>query len=1029
MGRKLRAFISSTQKDLFNERAAVIKCLEDLNIDPVNAERWQPDGKKPWDRIEKEIKTSDIFILILGYSYGRIPTDGPGSELKISITHLEFRTAREEGKGEKKILPFLKRLDYETDPKSNDAKKRDSFRAEVRDWAKGYLAGTFEAATDLAEKVTQSVSRLLDEYQLRVLAQDLLGSSPTVKKYIPLTLTKHQKGLRKDWKEAFSTPEFHLVHAASGCGKTTLLKHIASQWLSEAPESDGFIPFYLHLVDLQTATLVQVLQQKFLQCTSQPGNRLPRLLQKLQDEGRLVYLLDGYDQVEDGDDILDRNRADWEKCIVVVATRKPSDATLSAYAARKNFTVWALDPVSPKQANEYLRDFAGSGWVSGLRKNRSTREMLRIPLFLEMLAAVKPDDPSANLNDARLIGHYWDWQTHQEDQARKAGGRKAVTQSDWYQLKKQLVDSAWRLALDGCIERFKDLDEETVKRMEPLRKLFAELDLKKFDFVSIEADGGCFRHQSFQAYLAATAIASELRTADSTSIVLSQVLEQFDNRFPERFRPSLKINQQLSFWQEACGFVPAVLGEAFGGDEGTVEYREWEPGIWNLVRSLAGHGLFLLAWRVVLRAQEDGKLESYENGWREVLWQIVRYRRDSEDHFPLEDRRWLYDPLPGAVAAIDRWVANKEDRTLREGLGHALKQLKGPLIQTLGMYELMMAYLEWPGGDSDLDLFRAPFVIGKSDGNVRLLDTRKRFLTGGECYDGSSRNIASIKFDRPGTTLLVADDGRFGEWLQQEFTSSGEDPDIGELLEEFAYNSYAKDSNPHTEPFCRWLGERFVQYVLENKTPPQDVSLRIFDADWNRGIRETVRNLSLESFQKLVEISRAMLGSPDLKRQIAAAVLLGRIVHRIKDQECKLNLFKEPAWQLFQNAAAQGDIDLAYTGYHEAARFVDEYEKVCTLQNHIKRYYPEEIRWFDPYVSGDQIDFVLRHIGDESPYPRKKWLYCFEVPMLLEHGTNAAGKNVDTVLDECAKPAGALRNFEAEALTWARNAVDCMRRL
>jgi hypothetical protein len=160
---KLRVFISSTMKDLVNERRAVEKQLRAFNIEPVNAEGWLPDGTKSWERIEREIRSSDVFVLIVGERYGWIPDKGPKSGLGRSVTHLEADEARALGLP---VLPFLKELAYETGRRSGEAKRRDAFRAEVGSWDSGHFIAKFDDAFDLAEKVGGAVIGLLtDEFQ------------------------------------------------------------------------------------------------------------------------------------------------------------------------------------------------------------------------------------------------------------------------------------------------------------------------------------------------------------------------------------------------------------------------------------------------------------------------------------------------------------------------------------------------------------------------------------------------------------------------------------------------------------------------------------------------------------------------------------------------------------------------------------------------------------------------------------------------------------------------------------------------
>lgn len=163
MSRKLRVFISSTMRDLMNERDAVCHKLNGFNFEPVNAEDMLSDGRSSWEKLSSEINTCDIFILILGDRYGWIPDNGSKSEERVSITHLEFKQAISLNIP---ILTFLKELPYDAERDSEDAKKRDSFREEVRSWEKGKFISNFKLASDLADSVGRAIILMLsDEFQ------------------------------------------------------------------------------------------------------------------------------------------------------------------------------------------------------------------------------------------------------------------------------------------------------------------------------------------------------------------------------------------------------------------------------------------------------------------------------------------------------------------------------------------------------------------------------------------------------------------------------------------------------------------------------------------------------------------------------------------------------------------------------------------------------------------------------------------------------------------------------------------------
>lgn len=159
MSHALKVFISSTMKDLKNERAEVVHRLKGLNFEPLNAESWLPSGGTPWKTIEGYIDECHVFVLILGETYGWIPQAGYGAGSNKSVTHLEFDYARKLGKT---ICVFRKRIDHpgiripEEDEESNLR-----FHEEVMNWDGGYMRTTFELARDLSENVAKSVCGIL----------------------------------------------------------------------------------------------------------------------------------------------------------------------------------------------------------------------------------------------------------------------------------------------------------------------------------------------------------------------------------------------------------------------------------------------------------------------------------------------------------------------------------------------------------------------------------------------------------------------------------------------------------------------------------------------------------------------------------------------------------------------------------------------------------------------------------------------------------------------------------------------------
>lgn len=161
MPRRLRVFVSSTMLDLRNERRAVRNRLLEFNFEPVNAEDMTPNGMASWTRINAELEECDVMILLLGDSYGWVPTSGPDAGADKSVTRLEFERARELGLP---VLSFI-RNDFSANT-AKERRRREDFRRLIEDWETGVFRATFNLADDLAEEVGRAMIELLSGHFL-----------------------------------------------------------------------------------------------------------------------------------------------------------------------------------------------------------------------------------------------------------------------------------------------------------------------------------------------------------------------------------------------------------------------------------------------------------------------------------------------------------------------------------------------------------------------------------------------------------------------------------------------------------------------------------------------------------------------------------------------------------------------------------------------------------------------------------------------------------------------------------------------
>ena len=123
---KYQVFISSTYKDLEEERESIIKAVLEMYHIPIGMEMFSAEDEEQWEIIRRTIEVSDYYVLILGLRYGSKTSDG------ISFTQKEYEYALE-----KKIpvLAFIMSDDVSL-PKSrrdDDLSDINAFRSTVLD--------------------------------------------------------------------------------------------------------------------------------------------------------------------------------------------------------------------------------------------------------------------------------------------------------------------------------------------------------------------------------------------------------------------------------------------------------------------------------------------------------------------------------------------------------------------------------------------------------------------------------------------------------------------------------------------------------------------------------------------------------------------------------------------------------------------------------------------------------------------------------------------------------------------------------
>lgn len=146
MDRRYQVFISSTFKDLIEERQAVLKAVLELDHMPAGMELFPASDDSAWQLIQDIIDASDYYVLIIGGRYGSL------NEAGIGYTEKEYDYAAKTGKP---VIPLLhKKPDNlpreKTETDQAIWKKLEQFRKKVES---SHTCVYWEAASELKAQV------------------------------------------------------------------------------------------------------------------------------------------------------------------------------------------------------------------------------------------------------------------------------------------------------------------------------------------------------------------------------------------------------------------------------------------------------------------------------------------------------------------------------------------------------------------------------------------------------------------------------------------------------------------------------------------------------------------------------------------------------------------------------------------------------------------------------------------------------------------------------------------------------------
>jgi hypothetical protein len=142
---RLKIFISSVQRDLQAERDAAEAVVGRLGHDCVRAETQDSPGATPKTTCEQMAAECDIYVGILGGTYGQ---QDPG--IGMSITEYEYRQAH--ARAPDKVFIYVKDV-QSVEP------KQERFLREVQDFATGYFRHRkFTDCEQLSEQLHRDIT-------------------------------------------------------------------------------------------------------------------------------------------------------------------------------------------------------------------------------------------------------------------------------------------------------------------------------------------------------------------------------------------------------------------------------------------------------------------------------------------------------------------------------------------------------------------------------------------------------------------------------------------------------------------------------------------------------------------------------------------------------------------------------------------------------------------------------------------------------------------------------------------------------
>lgn len=180
MDKRYQVFVSSTFKDLEEERKHIIQTLMEMDCIPAGMELFPAADEEQWDFIKKVINDCDYYLLLIGGRYGSLSPEG------IGYTEMEYDYAVSKGMkvialvhGDPNNLPRIK---CESDLALQ--KKLEEFREKV---CTGRLVKFWKNLDQISGIVSLSLTKTIKTYPaIGWVRADLIPSESTTKEILLL---------------------------------------------------------------------------------------------------------------------------------------------------------------------------------------------------------------------------------------------------------------------------------------------------------------------------------------------------------------------------------------------------------------------------------------------------------------------------------------------------------------------------------------------------------------------------------------------------------------------------------------------------------------------------------------------------------------------------------------------------------------------------------------------------------------------------------------------------------------------------